>query len=277
MTARRLRPVTLLLASGLILAACSDAGGTAGSATTPPNPPSTVPQAPGTTTTTTTIATPTTVTTPDDTGAPPSTPAVGGGGACPEELEEGTSSRLVGDLDGDGVFETVAVDRPSVGETTITVCDSPLAVAPYQVGDTNRPAEVYLVDIEGDGVSELLVGGATGAAARFVGSVVRLEGSELTDLQLDLSVFPGGRTGSSFGCVDVDGDGLRELVTLTYEFDADTAEAATTVAWTRTVVLDDQGAVGATATGTFDTATQPRAVAALVNGTCGEETLIEVF
>jgi len=36
---------------------------------------------------------------------------------------------------------------------------------------------------------------------------------------LDVTVV--GRTGSSFGCVDVDDDGMRELASESYELDAD--------------------------------------------------------
>jgi hypothetical protein len=198
--------------------------------------------------------------------------AVAGDVPCPEE--EGDSSRLRGDVDGDGVVETIAVDRPTTGQTTIQVCGTQLVVTPHDVGDLNKPAEVYVIDVEGDRVVELLVGGPTGAA-RFSGSLLRLIGSELVDLRLSLTVLNGGRAGSSFGCVDVDADGHNELVTLTYVFDADTMEAATSVEWTRTVVFDGNLADGPTSTGTFDVQAQPNAVRALVNGTCGEDTLIE--
>ncbi len=208
----------------------------------------------------------------DEAGATTSTSGDSDEGGCPEELEDGSSIRLEGDIDGDGRSESIAVDRLPIGETTIRVCGSD--AGSFHVGDFNKPAEVYVIDVGGDGVVELLVGGPTGAA-RFSGSIVRLVDSELTDLGLSLTVVNAGRTGTSFGCVDVDDDGFLELVSLSYEFDADPVDAATSVTWTRTVVLDNDAVDQPTVKGTFDTRAQPNAVIALLNGTCGDDTIIE--
>lgn len=124
---------------------------------------------------------------------------------CPEKTHP-WSPRFENDLDGDGRPETIAVDRPAIGETTIAVCGTGLTVEPFQVGDVNKPAEVFPMDVDADGVAELLVGGPTGGPIRFAGTVLRFEREPWVDLGLGLDVTVVGRTGSSFGCVDIDED-----------------------------------------------------------------------
>jgi len=192
--------------------------------------------------------------------------------SCPGPIEG--SAEVRGDLDGDGAEETVLVERPPGGETVIRVCGSRLRVAPYHVGDVNKPVEVYGIDIEGDGITELLVGAPTGAGP-FAGTVLRLEGDELVDTRLSLTVIFAGREGSSFGCVDVDGDGVRELVSYTYEFDGDTVDSSTTMTWARTVLLGPL--TGTTTTGTFDVGEQREDVEVLMAGTCGDDVDIRAY
>ena len=125
---------------------------------------------------------------------------------CPAKAHP-WSPRFESDLDGDGLTETIAVDRPDVGETTIVVCGTGLIVDPFRVGDVNKPAEVFAMDVDSDGVTELLVGGPTGGPNRFAGTVLRFDGNRWVDLGLGLEVTVVRRTGSSFGCVDIDGGG----------------------------------------------------------------------
>ncbi len=194
-------------------------------------------------------------------------PQVGDETVCSDEFNETAQVMLDADLDGDGDSEFVAVDRQPNGTTILRVCGIEPAPAPYDVGDTTTPAEVSVLDVDGDGTAELIVGGPTGAGP-FSGSVVRLEDGELVDLQLALTVTSTENTGTSFACIDADGDGDLELVTQTYTFDADTRDEATEVAWTRTVVFDDGVVDGPTTSGTFDVAEQPDEVDALIEPTC---------
>lgn len=193
---------------------------------------------------------------------------------CPDKLHS-WSPRFENDLDGDGQTETIAVDRPDVGETTIVVCGTRLIVDPFRVGDVNKPAEVFAMDVDSDGVTELLVGGPTGGPIRFAGTVLRFDGDRWVDLGVGLQVTVVSRTGSSFGCVDIDGDGVRELVSETYELDADTYDEATRIDWQQDVVYDANGEPGATVDGTYDLAANPGAVKDLLDGSCGDQIIVE--
>ena len=193
---------------------------------------------------------------------------------CPEKTHP-WSPRFENDLDGDGRPETIAVDRPAIGETTIAVCGTGLTVEPFQVGDVNKPAEVFAMDVDSDGVTELLVGGPTGGPNRFAGTVLRFDGNRWVDLGLGLEVTVVRRTGSSFGCVDIDGDGVRELVSETYEFDADTYDEATRIDWRQDAVYDPNGEPGATVDGTYDLVEDAAAAEHPLDGTCGDQVIVE--
>jgi len=260
------------MVGSLLAVGCSQQA-TPHSATIPPS------SAPSTTiqVTTTTVQTPTSTT---GTEMPTSTTGtLGNDGTnsgntgettCPARIGDGVDDRLVeADVDGDSVADSIAITRSPEGSTTITVCTANGAAAFYDDGNRNKPATAYVLDIEGDGVSEFLVGGPTGAGP-FAGTVVRFENGELVDLNLGLTVFPGGRTGSSFECVDVDNDGLRELLSISYEFDGESEAEATTMTWNGIVEVDANGPPGWITSGALDVATEANDVAALVDGTCGD-------
>lgn len=193
---------------------------------------------------------------------------------CPDKLHS-WSPRFESDLDGDGQTETIAVDRPDVGETTIVVCGTGLTVEPFRVGDVNKPAEVFAMDVDSDGVTELLVGGPTGGPIRFSGTVLRFDRDRWVDPGVDLQVTVVRRTGSSFGCVDIDGDGVRELVSETYELDADTYDEATRIDWQQDAVYDPNGEPGTTVDGTYDLVEDAPAARHLLDGTCGDQVIVE--
>lgn len=199
------------------------------------------------------------------------TPVATGVVACPDEVPqtEGASLRLAGDFDGDGRPETLAADRPDAGPTVVRICGSELRVEPWDAGDGNRPLQVFVVDVEGDGTDELIAGGVTGTGP-FSGNVVRVVGGRFEGTRMGTTVRPG----ESFGCVDVDGDGLRELVQLEYRLvGGETIDTATSMEWTRTV-LDDDGNQMQVDTGTFALPAQRDAARTVRSGTCGEQIVI---
>lgn len=192
---------------------------------------------------------------------------------CPEKLHP-WSLRMKSDLDGDGQQETVAVDRPDAGETTIAVCGTKLVVEPFHVGDVNKAAEVFLLDVDNDGIVELLVGGTTGGPLVFSGTVLRFDRTRWVDLGVGVGVTVVERTGRSFGCGDVDGDGVRELVSRSYTLDADRLSEATRIDWVDETVWNPNGPPGGMETGSYDVTVDTAAVVALLNGTCGNKTII---
>lgn len=191
---------------------------------------------------------------------------------CPDAA--GTS--FESDLDGDGRPETVVVSRPpGSGESIISVCGTTLEVEPFHVGDVNKPVEAFPMDVDADGVTELLLGAPTGGPIVLAGTVLRFDENRWADLGVGLDVTVVGRTGSSFGCVDVDDDGVKELVSETYQMDADTLAGATRIDWERTVVWDSNGTPGTAYSGSIDPRTDGASARDLVDGTCGDSTIVE--
>ncbi len=112
----------------------------------------------------------------------------------------------------------------SGGSTVITACDVP-SLGPWDMRDTNRPLNtVVVVDVEGDGTEELIVGGPTGSAP-LVGTVTRLKGTQLEPGE-SVSVRPADDllAGKTFRCVDTDDDGQREVVNYSYRENVDGSE-----------------------------------------------------
>lgn len=121
------------------------------------------------------------------------------------------------DLDGDGWFETVTLTEGLSGDyKMVTACGTSLAVPEFAIAvlPGTFPTGLFSIDIEGDGTDELLA--ATFDPDGFTAMVVKYDGEALvaTGQVVSLSAI----RGESFGCVDLVGDGLRELVNYTYSF-----------------------------------------------------------
>ncbi len=139
------------------------------------------------------------------------------------------SDTAYADLDGDGWFETVVLtdDR---GGNSIMVCGSALQVPAYvwplseAIGPANR--RLLPLDIEADGRDELMAGQFLldpPQTGEFIAlPILRLgpSGLESTGQSAGLNHSAGLYVDkpTSFGCVDLDGNGVRDLVSYTYSF-----------------------------------------------------------
>ena len=186
------------------------------------------------------------------------------------------------DIDGDGVVETVQIlySPNSTGgdDSTVAICGSALVVEPTFFEAPNKPRVFVFSDIEGDGSVEMFTGG-TNCCALFL-EVRRLTGNSFGPADLGFTVHePGypefGDPGLSLGCVDVDGDGLREPVELSYAYEGDNIdvgralETATAMHWTRTVLLPG-GGEGQVDTGVFELPAQVDQARIVTQMTCGD-------
>lgn len=172
---------------------------------------------------------------------------------------------LEADLDGDGDLQQLGVGRDDAGVWVLETCNQDTRVV-YDTGAANKPIEVVPIDVEGDGTTELLVGATTGTAA-FVGDLMWLDGDRFEAAGYHIAVqYPlGDRPGESFGCVDSDEDGSRELIRLEYRQDGNE------VAWSRSRY--DGGPIEP-AEGRFRSPEDDTLIQILGDGTCGDDTLI---
>ena len=128
---------------------------------------------------------------------------------------------LWADLDGDGWSEVV-VQQHAAGDAQapyrVAVCGTLLAVDPYVTNSDNVPWIVYTIDVEGDSRDELLMGGFL--LSGFSADLYELDGTALVNTlrQVQQSNPMVGTPGSSFGCVDFDGNGVRDLVSYSYRY-----------------------------------------------------------
>ena len=138
----------------------------------------------------------------------------------------------------------------------------------------NKPPDAYVIDVEGDGVDEVIVGVATGASP-FSGTLVVVEDEELVDTLTSLDVQPAGPDGegTSFGCVDLDGDDRGELISLRYQFSGTGIDDSDVVTWFR---WPAGGNPDNAESGVFELPADRAAVETLVNGTCGDDVVIRV-
>lgn len=149
--------------------------------------------------------------------------------SCPSPSGEADPmrQRLFADVDGDGSSEVVLLDR-STSTTTLTICDSAtINVAPWDLGDGNKPASVQIIDVENDDRDELLIGGPTGAGP-FAGSVFSFTPSGFAPSDMAVAVrLPSEDTaGESFTCVD------GELQSISYTYEGGTVLAnSTSMRW----------------------------------------------
>ncbi len=134
---------------------------------------------------------------------------------CPTEKVDDTA---YADLDGDGWYETVTLMKtPDVGFLLFacgTTLDQPVFTVPLSEATAVGQPRVFPIDIEGDGTDELLI--ATFDLDGFTASVVTFSEGTLALLDRTVSISAAGR--QSFGCVDLNGDGVRDLVEYTYSF-----------------------------------------------------------
>lgn len=178
----------------------------------------------------------------------------------------------LGDVDGDGQADQVYLSGGQLGVETSTgvVSEVPTGSArPVKVigvADANEDGrgEIFVVS-SGVSNSELvpLVNIAVFAECRLV-FVTNVSGDPYS-----FEFGDSGTGGRGVGCVDVDGDGRRELVGLAFE------RSSPIVSWKRTVVrLDGTTAVnGPTDTGRFVSPQDDDQIALLGDVTCGENAL----
>lgn len=135
---------------------------------------------------------------------------------CSSETADDTS---YADLDGDGWFEIVRLAEGSSGDyTLISACGSSLSIRVFAMPvspDYIPPTLVLVLDIEGDGSEELLpVSGFDPDG--FSGQILQYSDDSLVATGQTVSLAP--VRGESFGCVDLDDDGVRDLVRYSYSF-----------------------------------------------------------
>jgi len=170
-------------------------------------------------------------------------------------------------MDGDGIDEQLMITERPEGQA-LWACGP----------DGGRSIELeyavwYLAvtDVEPDGIDEVFLGAADIGDAPGVESVVLHWIKPQADhLVASTKEFAGAGIGpfSGIGCVDVDGDGVRELVVLFVDREASTTE---TIAWRRQVssALPHDGDKAAT-TGTFTVGRDDSAIALLHTFSCGD-------
>ena len=153
--------------------------------------------------------------------------------ACPVAGVEYTA---YADLDGDGWAELIVAIQDESSVRTLLVCGTQLVVSP--IGNPNA-AGLWALDIEGDGVDELLTGGFS--VDTFYGAVIRWDGTALTSTgqQVTRSNPIDGNPGTSFGCEDMAGVG-RGLVQYSYQYEGGTdLSNSTALTFTRTILNAD--------------------------------------
>ncbi len=122
------------------------------------------------------------------------------------------------DLDGDGWYETITIDKGWTADNKLTrVCGTSLSVPvlaiPVSHGYTS-PTRLLPLDIQGDGADELLIGYFDQDG--FSAAVASYGAGHLSSTGNTVSLSP--VRGESFGCVDLDGEGIRDLVSYTYAY-----------------------------------------------------------
>ena len=203
---------------------------------------------------------------PSVTGLPPQLPPAGVDLAevvvCPVTAVARTTPA---DLNGDGWYETVVLqtnpDNASF-EALLSVCGTTLAVAPVDL--PVDPALVVLaLDVEDDGTDELLV---ASFADRMEGSLFHVAGGALvTTGQTAVQ----SADGSSFGCVDVDSDGVRDFVAVDFRYiGGSNLSNSTLLEYSLTVELAG-GTAGASTVGSFTLPAEVEEAFRIIGGFCG--------
>jgi hypothetical protein len=196
--------------------------------TTVPKPSTTVPETPTVPETTAPTVPETTVPTVPDTTAPASGAA---GPLCPDAPAATCVATDTGDIDGDGRVDKVAVyysplspgvTPPFPDSVQVTLRVEYAAGTREEVDVTGNPHGIGLLgatDLDGDGREEVAWIYDAGAHSRiggFVGTTstghLHVVGYAEPEVLYDSSIF----VAAGFTCPDVDGDGRKELVTITH-------------------------------------------------------------
>ena len=120
------------------------------------------------------------------------------------------------DLDGDGVDEIVTVPGPGYWPT-VSVWELGARRASrllsFNAGSFRNVRGLFVAcgDVDGDGVSEIVVGNDQGATPEV--RVYRARGSKATLIASDLAYEPSFAGGVRVATADVDGDGIAEIIT----------------------------------------------------------------
>lgn len=212
-------------------------------------------------------------------GSPETTTAVQPGSGSDDSKCRPSTSRTaqggepLGDVDGDGEVDQVYLYEGNLGVET-----SSGVVAEIPTGRARLSKVIGVADANADGRGEIFVVGV-GASASEAVAVANIavfvdcrlayltQGDE--DRRLDLVFGESDAGGSGVGCVDADGDGRSELVTLRFE------RNGPVVRWRRTI-LNIDGTIaktGPTDEGTFRSPRDDDKIALLSEVTCGDNPL----
>jgi hypothetical protein len=211
----------------------------------------------------------------DDAAPPPpstTTTTTAASTACEGEatVPEGAPHQTVGDVDGDGEPDTAYLDGRPGGMITfgiVTAAGGGSSVPFESASPVERRA--LTADADGRGPTEVFLSdGRSVQLLAFVGCRLRaVKGEDGEPYTFDRG-FTGNGTG--VGCVDVDGDGRRDLVGLKVE-----GSEGDRVAWSRTVVELDATTArnGKTDHGSYTRPGDDQRIDLLSQVTCGDETL----
>lgn len=186
--------------------------------------------------------------------------------ACPRPAEP----VAVADLDGDGTSEIISFEAAEGGELLV-VC------GPQGGRSVELDFAVWYVavlDVESDGIDEVLVGPGVQSFGQ-IGPQVKLRWLDPTGTELRLhSEDHAGVWAAGARCVDHNGDGVRQLVHVVPDWEASTDD---TIVWIRKASdarpVDD---IGDSATGEFTVGRDDVEIALLSVFSCGDD-LVELI
>lgn len=207
---------------------------------------------------------------PATTGHPPG--AGSGDTSCRPSTSTLRGGEPLGDVDGDS-----EVDQIYLSEGNIGVEASGGVVSEVPAGRARVSKVIGVADANDDGRGEIFVVGA-GASGSEVVTMARIAVladcrlAFITDASGEGYFFEIGKSstgGKGLGCVDADGDGRSELVSLSFE------RNGPVVRWRRTVVNIDGkiATTGPTDEGTFTSPQDDDKIALLSDVTCGDDPL----
>ncbi len=178
-------------------------------------------------------------------------------------------SSVYADLDVDGWDEVVTLTRPPGSDTlTVSVCGTLLTVAPFVgtvTGLPDSPSRLFALSggMLGTRADELVL--TSDSIHGYSGRILAVV--EFRLLETGQSVDQTMLAGTSYGCTDVDGDGIGELATYTYRYVGDPSNP-TALEWEATELLEG-GGTGATSSGSFALPAQEQQAFRIIAGYCG--------
>jgi hypothetical protein len=203
---------------------------------------------------------------------------------CPTDNVGGT---WLGDLDGDGWTEVLTLRRPEgASADVLSACGTTLSMQPLSVPPAEGFRQVYALDVEGDGASEVMIGvftdgvldpaatippGQPELAGGLTAEIFRYDSGRLAPTGQIVHQSPpiGGLVGTSFGCVDLDDDGTRDLVHYDYSYvGGSDLSNSTALEFTATLVEPD-GSTGLTQSSTHPLPAEIEAAFRVIGGYCG--------